>query len=121
MRQRVVTCAGFVLLGMGGIGLFLPIWPTTPFVLAAAGCFSGNPAMRARLYRSRYFAEYLENRRTGCGISKATRNGSITVLWSMLLLSAFVVHKPYLWVILGIVGVAVTLHLLYLTKPKNRS
>ncbi len=47
--------AGFVLLGVGAAGIFLPLIPTTPFVLSASACFTASPRMRARLLKIKFF------------------------------------------------------------------
>ena len=50
MRRPMYVTAGVVSLGLGLAGVFLPLLPTTPFVLLAAFCFArGNPAWEARL------------------------------------------------------------------------
>lgn len=47
---------GVVLLVIGGVGVVLPLLPTTPFVLAAAGCFAkSSPRMHAWLLANRVF------------------------------------------------------------------
>lgn len=107
------------MLVLGGIGVFLPVWPTTPFVLVAAGCFSRSPRLSAWLCRTRFFREYIENYRNGCGISGKTKALSLVFLWGMLGCSAWFVRKPLVWTILLTVGISVTIHILVISRKRN--
>lgn len=40
MRRPFYLVAGFLSVALAAIGLFLPLLPTTPFLLLAAACFS---------------------------------------------------------------------------------
>jgi uncharacterized membrane protein YbaN (DUF454 family) len=47
---------GWAALGLGTVGVFLPVIPTTPFVLVAAWCFSrGSQRMHRWLLEHRWF------------------------------------------------------------------
>lgn len=120
MKLRLLIGAGFLLLFLGGIGLFLPVWPTTPFVLGAAGCFAGSPRLSGWLKRSRIFREYIEHFQRGAPVTGATTAKSLCFLWGMLLLSCVLARRPLLWALLPAVGLAVTLHLLWIARRPRR-
>lgn len=119
MKRILLISLGSLALAMGGIGLFLPIWPTTPFVLCAAGCFAGSsPALYRRLEATRYFGEYIRNYRDKTGISARARWTGFAFLWGMLILSACVFRSVHVWITLGVVGAAVSVHILTIRRKK---
>ena len=120
VKKTLLIVAGVVSLALGGIGVFLPLLPTTPFVLLAAGCFAGSsPAMHRWLCRSRFFGEYIENYRTNAGVSKSVKVRAIVFLWAGLALSAAAVHKPLVWMILAVIGICVSTHLLMMKTKEE--
>lgn len=121
MNIKVIflVIAGFFLLGMGAIGLVIPVWPTTPFVIGAAACFSCSPKLKAKLMGVPFFNEHIINYQNRTGLSKKTVTTSLLFLWGMLLISSLILQSVWLIALLFIVGVAVTAHILYIAKPKN--
>jgi len=61
--QRVLwLLAGFVALALGLIGIFVPLLPTTPFVLLAAFCFArGSQRCEAWLLNHKTFGSMVRN------------------------------------------------------------
>ncbi|MGI6576960.1 MAG: DUF454 family protein [Eubacteriales bacterium] len=47
LKSIVLTALGLLFLVLGAIGLFVPVWPTTPFVLLSVACCSSAPRVRA--------------------------------------------------------------------------
>lgn len=109
-----------MLVGIGAIGIVVPILPTTPFLILAAICFgSSSPKTRIWLENNRFFGEYIENYRTGAGVSRSRKVSAIVFLWVLLMISGFFMrHNALVLCILAIVGVLVTIHILTL---KGRS
>lgn len=115
IKKTLLIVSGIVSLTFGGIGVFLPLLPTTPFVLLAAACFAGSsPSMHRRLSNSPFFGEYIENYRTGGGVRRSAKIRAQVFLWTGLAISAAVTRRPMVWVILAVVGVCVSTHILML-------
>lgn len=121
MKKRLLYLSGWLAMIVAGIGIFLPLVPTTPLVLLAAACFScSSEKMHRILLRSRIFGPYIENYKNKQGISVGAKARAITALWLLLCISAVITRKLWLAILLAAVGVAVTIHLLLLkTKLKQ--
>jgi hypothetical protein len=62
---------GILALALGGLGIFLPLLPTVPFVLLAAFCFArSNPRWEAWLIQHRHFGPHIEAWRSRGAISR---------------------------------------------------
>lgn len=118
LKNRLLIILGFVFLVIGAIGVFFPVWPTTPFVLLAAGCFTSSKRLSNWLKKSKFFGEYITNYRERNGLSTRTVIKSLGFLWTMLILSAICVHTLWLTILLFCIGIAVTTHILWIAKPK---
>jgi uncharacterized membrane protein YbaN (DUF454 family) len=121
VKTLILTALGFLFLGLGAVGAFVPVLPTTPFVLLAAGCFySCNRRIHAWLKKNPFFGPYLENYRTRQGISLRLKITSIAMLWAGLIISALIVKTLWIYIVLAAVGIGVTAHLLRIkTKEKE--
>lgn len=107
---------GATLLSVGAAGVFIPLLPTTPFVLASVFCF-GKSSKRAERWISnnRYFGSYIKNYKTNQGVPLNVKLKSIVFLWITLILSSIIfLDKNYIILLLIIVGIAVTAHIMLL-------
>lgn len=70
MKKKIFTFLGFLFLGFGIIGAFLPIIPTVPFILVAAYFWKSSERFYNWLLTNKYFGEYLKDYRVNKGITK---------------------------------------------------
>jgi len=123
LRRTVYFGVGAVSVVMGVIGIFVPIWPTTCFLLLAGWCFARSSERAERwLHENRLFGRYLRDYRERGIISPRVRNASVSVLWVFITASALAVGGR-IWVVLLLVtvAVAVTLHLFSLPTERAPS
>ena len=101
---------------LGVVGMFLPILPTTPFLLLAAACYArSSDRFLNWLLTNRYFGAYIRNYREGRGMPRSTKILTFAGLWLTLGMSAaFATSALWLRLLLATVGVGVTIHLLRL-------
>lgn len=115
IQTILLTGVGLLLLGIGAIGVFVPILPTTPFVLGAVGCLSGTPRLRNRIIKIPIIREYIENYRDRRGLPVKTVVSSLFFLWGMMVVSMIVVNKVWLTILLSFIGLSVSVHIVWIS------
>ncbi|MDD3998306.1 MAG: YbaN family protein [Sphaerochaetaceae bacterium] len=118
-KRLFLISAGYLALAFGTIGIFVPVLPTTPFVILAATCFSvSSPSLQRKIENSKLLGPYLAHWRTREGVSIPIKRRAIIMLWSSMALSALIVRNLIVILFLVIVGSIVTAHIV-LIKTKR--
>ena len=121
IKNVILTICGFVFLGLGAVGVAIPVMPTTPFILLAAICFSrGNRKLSDWLRQNPIFGPYIENYRTKQGVSKQLKAASIMFVWTGLFISMAIVQTTWMCILLGTIGIGVTIHLLMIKTKEDK-
>lgn len=105
---------GSISLALGILGIFLPLLPTTPFLLLTAALyFKGSPRLYNWLLNHRHFGPHIRNFRENKAIPLRAKVISLVLMWGTMLYCIFFLI-PLLWVkiLLGLIAAGVTYHIL---------
>lgn len=120
MKIAYITI-GTISLILGIIGIFLPLLPTTPFLLLTAALyFRSSPRLYNWLIHQKYLGSYIRNFREHKAIPLHAKIVSIALVWISLSYCAIWV-VPYIWtgIIFLILAGGTTWHILsYKTLKK---
>jgi len=122
LRRWLLMTIGIVSVGLGTAGIFLPLLPTTPFLLLAAACFIRSSD---RLYRwlihNRWFGSYIRNYREHRALPLRAKVIALIFLWTTMTSSVFaLISNLTLQVLLLLIAAIVTIYLLSLkTMPRK--
>ena len=111
--RYLLVSAGLICVGLGTAGVFLPLLPTTPFLLLAAACFArSSDRFYHRLMTNRWLGSYIRNYVEHRATTVATKVANITMLWCFLgLAGVFFTESWLVRALLLVVAVGVTIHL----------
>ena len=120
--NKIFVGSGSFFLVLGIIGIFIPILPTTPFLLLATACYArGSKRFYNWLINNKWFGEYIKNYRERRGIPSSVKIISITFLWITIGFSTIIIVSNFLiQIILIIIAIAVTIHILTIKTKKKR-
>lgn len=113
--------AGSISLSLGIVGIFLPLLPTTPFLLLTAACYArGSSRLHNWLLNNKLFGKYIRNYREGKGIPARSKVLALTLLWLTIGFSIFYVI-PILIVQIILLTIATLVSIYIISLPTLRT
>jgi uncharacterized membrane protein YbaN (DUF454 family) len=118
-RLVLIVC-GTLSVGLGVIGIFVPLMPTTVFLLLAAACYArSSERYYQRLVQHKWLGSYIRNSREGGGMSRRHKIFTLALLWIGIGTTAvFTVEAWWLRTLLAGIALAVTVHVARLPLPR---
>jgi uncharacterized membrane protein YbaN (DUF454 family) len=122
LKRRLLLIAGTLALVIGILGVFIPILPTTPFLLLAAACYvRSSQRFYHWLLNNRLLGVYIKNYIEGKGMSRRAKFFTIILLWITIGLSMwFATQNVVIRVILVLVAAGVTTHIIRIRTFKGK-
>lgn len=113
--KYLLIIAGTLSFILGVLGVFLPLLPTTPFLLLASYCYyKSSVRLHKWLNNHRIFGQYIYNYMEYKAVKRKVKISAIIILWITLLISIILINIIYVKILLAIIGLAVTYHILSL-------
>ena len=121
MKKRLLFTAGTLFTAIGILGIFVPILPTTPFLLLAAACYvRSSQRFYDWLLNNRFFGAYIKNYMQGKGMPLRLKIFTVILLWITIALSMWLATQILaVRIILALVAIGVTTHIILIKTVKG--
>ena len=104
--RPIYFVVGLLSLGLGVLGIFLPLLPTTPFLLLSIACFSrSSKRFENWLYHTKMYQIYVADFRETGTIAKERKKKIIVSIYILMSISIFL--APIIWVKIGLLGLTI--------------
>lgn len=112
--KALLIILGSLCLALGVVGIFLPLLPTTPFLLLAAALyFRGSPKHYEWLLNHKHLGSYIRNFREHRAIPLRAKVLSVSLVWITLLYCAlYMVAQLWLKALLIALAIGISAHIL---------
>jgi len=123
MKKILFISSGVLFVALGVIGIFLPLLPTTIFLIIASYFFmKSSPELNERLLNNKYLGNYIRNYRDKNGMPLKSKISSITLLWVSIFISGyFLTNSIVIRIILLVVAIGVTSYIASIKNLKPQS
>ena len=119
-KKALLVAAGSASLALAVLGLFLPLLPTTPFLLLASACYvRSSERLHGWLVGNRVLGGYIRNFQERRGIPLRGRVLTVVVLWLPLLYSVYRLDTLWLESLLLLMGVAWSVVIFRMKTPND--
>lgn len=113
---------GSISLVLGVVGIFLPMLPTTPFLLLSAAVWlKASPSLYEWLLNHRVFGEYIRNFREHRAIPLRVKIISVSMVWLTIGYCIFAVVDEWWWaqVLMFLLAIGISWHILSFATLKK--
>ena len=112
--------SGFILVAIGVVGIFLPLLPTTIFLILASICFlKSSPKANEWLRNHKVLGGYIDNYQNKTGLTSNAKIANIITIWISISLSVFLLTEElYIRILLLAIAIGVTIHLVMIKTKK---
>ena len=112
--KYILIILGSICLALGVIGIFLPLLPTTPFLLLAAALYvRSSEKLYQWLIHQKYLGTYIRNFREHRALPLRAKVISISMVWITLIYCALMISDEiWLKIFFLILAISVTWHIL---------
>lgn len=123
VRKASLIFLGTICVGLGVLGMFLPLMPTTVFLLAAAYCYSkSSKRFHNWLLSNKLCGKYISNYKSGRGMTVRSKVTSLLSLWLSIGLSVWLVSgKLWVSIMLAAIALGITVHILWIKTYSESS
>ncbi|RXZ71598.1 DUF454 domain-containing protein [Fusobacterium necrophorum] len=112
VKRNILLGIAWISLILGGIGIFLPLLPTTPFILLSAFCFQkSSERFHQWILNSPIFGKYIRDYQEQKGITLKNKIVAITFMALGMSFSAYKVPNIYMRISLAVIFIAVSYHI----------
>jgi len=120
LKKNIMIGIGILSVFFGVLGIFLPLLPTTPFLLLSAFIFSKSSAkFHKKLMENKVLGGYIHNYLEKKGLMLRDKVISLLTLWGGIIFSFTGISNTYGKLFLGTVLLGVSYHLLKLKTLKD--
>lgn len=121
IKKYLLLIIGTISLVLGTIGIFIPLLPTTPFILLASFCYiRSSNRLYDWLINHKIFGKYIYDYLVHKSVKKSAKITAVSLIWFSLFFSFYIIKNLYINLILLIIGLLVSIHIIILkTLPAD--
>lgn len=121
LKRWLFAVLGTVALGLAVLGVFVPGLPCTPFALLAAALFAkSSDRLYQWLLNSKVLGGRIKNYQKRKGLTKGEKIKIILLMWTMVLISSFLIVKVLTVKIIILVAGFIGMLVVWFVVPNSR-
>ena len=120
LKKPLLIAAGWLCVALGMLGIIMPLFPTTPFLLVAVWAFSkSSPELAERIRNNRFAGAYIRDWQDEGVIPMKAKMLALAMMMAIVLYLALWIEAPW-WAVVLAGAVLLAIAVFIVTRPSQR-